>query len=222
MLLVMDVDSTLIQAEVIELVAEHAGTREQVAAVTEAAMRGELDFEASLRARVATLAGLDVAVLEEVRRSVPLTPGARTLVGTFRAHGWPVGLVSGGFVEVVAPLAAALDIPYLEANRLASEAGRLTGEVDGPVVDRARKAAFLRELAAEHGIPAERTVAVGDGANDLDLLAAAGTGVAFCAKPALREAADVVIDECDLALVLDAIGVERLPADDDAGSHPLR
>lgn len=222
MLLVMDVDSTLIQAEVIELIAEHAGTREEVAAVTEAAMRGELDFAQSLHARVATLAGLDLEVLERVRQTVPLTPGARTLVGAFHERGWPVGLVSGGFVEVVGPLAASLGITHVRANELESEGGRLTGRVHGEVVDRRAKEQFLRELAAEHGIPMERTVAVGDGANDLDMVGAAGTGVAFCAKPALREGADVAVDEPDLALVLDALCVEHDRAEDDEGGFPLR
>lgn len=209
MLLVMDVDSTLIQAEVIELVAEHAGTRAEVAAVTEAAMRGELDFEQSLHARVATLAGLDAGVLEAVRAAVPVTPGARELVDAFHDRGWPVGLVSGGFVEVVGPLAADLGIRYVRANRLEVEDGRLTGRVDGPVVDRQGKETFLRELAAQHDIPMGRTVAIGDGANDLDMVRAAGTGVAFCAKPALREAADVTVDEPRLDLVLDALGLRH-------------
>lgn len=222
MLLVMDVDSTLIQAEVIELIAEHAGTRDEVAAVTEAAMRGELDFAQSLHARVATLAGLDLEVLERVRHAVPLTPGARTLIGAFHERGWPVGLVSGGFREVVGPLAADLGITHVRANELESEGGRLTGRVRGAVVDRRTKETFLRELAAEHGIPMERTVAVGDGANDLDMVGAAGTGVAFCAKPALREAATIAVDEPDLALVLDALGVTSQRADDDEGGYPLR
>ena len=222
MLLVMDVDSTLIQAEVIELIAEHAGTRDEVAAVTEAAMRGELDFAQSLHARVATLAGLDVEVLESVRQSVPLTPGARTLVGAFHERGWPVGLVSGGFAEVVEPLAAALGIEHVRANALESEGGRLTGRVRGAVVDRRAKEDFLRDLAQAQGIPLERCVAIGDGANDLDMVTTAGTGVAFCAKPALREAADVAVDEPDLALVLDALDLTTDRRDDDEGGYPLR
>lgn len=207
MLLVMDVDSTLIQAEVIELIAAHAGTEAQVAEVTEAAMRGELDFAASLHARVATLEGVSVSAFDDVRRAVAYMPGARDLVAAFRDRGWPVGLVSGGFEEVVRPLAEELGIEHVRANRLAVEGGVLTGRVEGAVVDRGAKAEFLRTLAARYDIPLERTVAVGDGANDIDMIRAAGTGIAFCAKPALREVADVRIDERDLAAVLPAIGV---------------
>ena len=167
--LVMDVDSTLIRDEVIELIAEHAGTRDEVAAVTEAAMRGELDFAGSLHARVATLAGLPVEVLDRVRASVRLTPGARTLVTTLVEGGHTVGLVSGGFTEIVDDLARELGIPTARANTLEVVDGHLTGKVLGEVVDRAAKADFLRRLAASAGIEPDRTVAVGDGANDLDI-----------------------------------------------------
>ncbi len=219
--LVMDVDSTLIQDEVIELLAEHAGTREDVARVTEAAMRGELDFAGSLHARVATLEGLSVDVLDAVRAAVRLTPGARTLVTTLVEAGHVVGLVSGGFVEVVAPLAEALGIETVRANTLETVDGRLTGKVLGDVVDRATKADFLTRLAASSGVETDRTVAVGDGANDLDMMGTAQLGIAFCAKPAVREQADVAIDERDLRRVLDVLGIEPLPQADDEGGYPL-
>ena len=209
MLLVMDVDSTLIQAEVIELIAAHAGTEAQVAEVTEAAMRGELDFAASLHARVSTLAGVPVSAFDDVREAVAYMPGARELVAAFRSRGWPVGLVSGGFEEVVRPLADELGIEHVRANRLQVDGGVLTGRVDGPVVDRAAKADFLRELAARYDIPMGRTVAVGDGANDIDMVTAAGTGVAFCARPALQAVADVVLDERRLDRLLPTLGLAQ-------------
>ncbi|MGL4176873.1 MAG: phosphoserine phosphatase SerB [Dermatophilaceae bacterium] len=208
-LVVMDVDSTLIQDEVIELLAEHAGRVAEVAAVTEAAMRGELDFAESLHARVATLAGLPVSVLDDVRRAVRLTPGARTLVRTLRRLGFTVALVSGGFVEVVEPVAAALGVDHVRANRLEVEDGQLTGRVLGEVVDRATKATVLRELAALEGLPLSRTVAIGDGANDLDMLAAAGLGVAFNAKPLVREQADAAVTMPYLDTVLFLLGISR-------------
>ncbi len=220
-LLVMDVDSTLIQDEVIELLAEHAGTRAEVAAVTESAMRGELDFAQSLHARVATLAGLPVSVVEDVRAAVRLSPGARTLVSTFRAKGWPVAVVSGGFHEVVDPLADAVGIPFTRANTLETQDGRLTGRVTGAVVDRAAKARFLQQVAADEGIPLARTVAVGDGANDLDMMGVAGLGIAYCAKPATRERADVSITVPRLDLVLQVLGIEPQVQADDDGGYPL-
>lgn len=205
-LVVLDVDSTLIEQEVIELIAEHAGTAAEVAAVTEAAMRGEVDFAESLRARVATLAGLDVAVLAEVRRAVRLTPGARPLVAVLHAYGHTVGVVSGGFAEILEPLAAELGIDHTRANRLEVATGRLTGRVDGAIVDRAGKAASLRQWAQRDGVDPDQVVAVGDGANDLDMLAAAGLGIAFCAKPAVRAAADATISVRRLDLVLHLLG----------------
>ncbi|MDQ2624391.1 MAG: phosphoserine phosphatase SerB [Actinomycetota bacterium] len=182
-LVVTDVDSTFITAEVIELLAAHAGSRELVAEITERAMRGELDFAASLRERVATLEGLPVSVFGEVLAEVELSPGARELVAELRSRGWPLALVSGGFAEIVEPLAASLGIEHVRANRLEVSAGHLTGRVAGEVVDRACKERTLRELAAQLGVPIERTVAIGDGANDLDMLRAAGLGIAFNAKP---------------------------------------
>lgn len=206
-LLVMDVDSTLIQQEVIELLAAHAGREKEVAAVTERAMRGELDFAESLHERVAALAGLPVSVFEEVRAAVRLSPGARNLVTTAKRLGCCVGVVSGGFIEIVGPLAADLGIDHARANALETRDGILTGRTSGPIVDRAAKARALREWAAAEGVPVERTVAVGDGANDLDMLAAAGLGVAFNAKPLVRRQADTSLTHPHLDNVLFLLGI---------------
>lgn len=192
-LVVMDVDSTLITGEVIEMLAGHAGSRERVAAITDRAMRGELDFAASLRERVATLAGLPLRVLREVLDEVELTPGARELVAGLRERGWPLGLVSGGFIEVVGPLAERLGIERRRANRLEVVGGHLTGRVAGPVVDGAAKEAALREWAQELRVPLDRTVAIGDGANDLRMMATAGFSVAFNAKPVVAAQADAAV-----------------------------
>lgn len=208
-LLVMDVDSTLIQDEVIEVLARHAGTERQVAEVTERAMRGELDFERSLHERVATLTGLPVSVLADVRRSVRLTPGAATLVRTVRGLGFSVAVVSGGFIEIVGPLAAELGIQYAHANALETRDGLLTGRVSGPIVDRAEKARALRRFARQAGLPLSRTVAVGDGANDLDMLAIAGLGIAFNAKPVVRAEAHASVSVPHLDAVLYLLGISQ-------------
>jgi phosphoserine phosphatase len=220
-LVVMDVDSTLIQDEVIELLARHAGTGSQVAEVTERAMRGEIDFAESLHARVATLAGLPAEVLDDVRAAVRLTPGARTVARTLRRLGFTLALVSGGFHEIVDPLAASLGIRRVRANRLEISGGRLTGRVTGDIVDRAAKAAALRELAAEEDLPLDRTVAIGDGANDLDMLAAAGLGIAFNAKPMVREQADAAVTVPYLDTVLFLLGLTRDEIDE-SGPEDLR
>lgn len=204
-LLVMDVDSTLIEQEVIELIAEHAGTRGQVAEITARAMRGELDFAASLRERVATLAGLPQKVLSQVRAEARPTRGARTLISALHARGCRVGVVSGGFEEVVAPLADRLGIDHVAANRLEACDGVLTGRVLGRIVDREEKVRRLRAWAEADGVPMERVVAVGDGANDLGMIAAAGLGIAFCAKPVVVEQADAAVHVRDLAAVLDLL-----------------
>ena len=204
-LLVMDVDSTLIDQEVIELLAEHAGAREQVAEITARAMRGELDFAASLRERVAALAGVPRRVLTQVRDEVRLTPGARDLIDSLHARGCRVGVVSGGFEEVVAPMARRLGIDHVAANRLEVSGGVLTGRVLGRVVDRQEKVRRLRTWAEGDGVPMERTVAVGDGANDLGMITAAGLGVAFCAKPIVVERADAAVHVRDLTAVLDLL-----------------
>lgn len=208
-LVVMDVDSTLIQDEVIEVLARHAGREDRVRAVTDAAMRGELDFAESLHARVAELAGLPEEVIEQVRGEIRLTPGARTLCRTLKRLGYRIALVSGGFSEVIGPLAEDLGVDAVRANGLEIEDGVLTGRVRGPVIDRAAKEQALREFAAEFGIESSRTVAIGDGANDLDMLAAAGHGIAFNAKPVVQAAADSSINVPYLDTVLYLMGISR-------------
>ncbi|MGR8011343.1 phosphoserine phosphatase SerB [Streptomyces hypolithicus] len=208
-LVVMDVDSTLIQDEVIELFAAHAGCEDKVAEVTAQAMRGELDFEQSLHARVALLAGLDAAIVDKVRQEVRLTPGARTLIRTLKRLGYQVGVVSGGFTQVTDDLKERLGLDFASANTLEIVDGKLTGRVLGEVVDRAGKARLLRRFAAEAGVPLAQTVAIGDGANDLDMLNAAGLGVAFNAKPVVREAADTAVNVPFLDTVLYLLGITR-------------
>jgi phosphoserine phosphatase len=208
-LIVMDVDSTLIRDEVIDLLAERAGCAEEVAKVTESAMRGELDFAASLRERAALLAGLDAKVLDEVRAALRLTPGARTLVRTLKRLGYKCGIVSGGFTAVIEPLAAELGIDFVAANTLEVVDGRLTGRVIEPIVDREGKTAALRRFAQAAGVPLAQTVAVGDGANDLGMIGAAGLGVAFNAKPVVRDAADTAVNVPYLDTVLYLLGISR-------------
>ncbi|GAB0101239.1 phosphoserine phosphatase SerB [Nocardia sp. JMUB6875] len=208
-LIVFDVDSTLIQGEVIEMLAAHAGVEDEVRKVTEAAMRGELDFSESLRQRVATLAGLDASVIDEVAERIELTPGARTTIRTLRRLGFRCGVVSGGFRQVIEPLAHELELDFVQANTLEIRDGKLTGAVVGEIVDRAAKAVALRRFAAETGVAMEQTVAVGDGANDIDMLNAAGLGIAFNAKPALREVADAALSHPFLDAVLFILGVTR-------------
>ncbi|MHA7986439.1 phosphoserine phosphatase SerB [Rathayibacter sp. CAU 1779] len=206
-LVVLDVDSTLIHDEVIELLAEHAGTGELVADITSRAMRGELDFEQSLRERVSTLRGLSDDVFGEVARRIRVTDGVPELVAAVHAAGGLVGVVSGGFHELVDGLATRLGLDLWRANRLEVVDGVLTGAVDGPVVDAGAKRRALREWAADAGVPATRTVAIGDGANDLRMMEQAALSVAFCAKPAVRAAANVAIDTRDLAQVLPLLGL---------------
>jgi phosphoserine phosphatase len=213
-LVVMDVDSTVIQNEVIDLLAQEAGVLSEVANITERAMSGELDFAASLRERVALLKGLPVTALEKVRGQITLTPGARTLCRTLKTLGYRVCLVSGGFVEVISPLADELGIDRLRANRLGVQNGFLTGDVEGPIVDRLGKRQALEEFAAEFGIPMRRTIAIGDGANDIDMLEAAGLGVAFNAKAAARDAADTSVNVPYLDSVLYLLGITREDIED--------
>ena len=208
-LVVMDVDSTLVQGEVIEMLAAEAGCEAEVARVTAAAMAGELDFEESLRARVKLLEGLPVAAVDRVRSAVVLTPGARTLVRTLKRLGWTVGIVSGGFTAITDDLRSELGLDHAIANVLEVAEGRLTGRLVGPVVDRAAKAAALRSFAEAEGLLVEQTVAIGDGANDLDMLAAAGLGIAFNAKSVVRDAADTALTVPFLDAVLFLLGVSR-------------
>jgi len=208
-LVVMDVDSTLIQDEVIDLLARQAGCEAAVAAVTERAMAGELDFADSLRERVAALRGTPQSALQQVSDSIRLTPGARTLCRTLISLGYRLALVSGGFEEIVGPLAQQMGVHRYRANRLEVADGLLTGRVLAPIVDRAGKAAALREFAEEFGFDVTRTVAIGDGANDLDMLAAAGLGVAFNAKPAVAAAADASVTAPYLDSVLYLLGITR-------------
>jgi phosphoserine phosphatase len=208
-LIVLDVDSTLIQGEIIEMIAAHAGVEAEVAAVTEAAMSGDLDFEAALHDRVAKLAGLDEKVLDEVYDDIVLTPGVRTLVRTLRRLGYRFAIVSGGFTQITSRLAEDLGIHYSRANELEIVDGRLTGRIVGEVVDRAGKASALRQFAADVGVPLSAVVAIGDGANDLDMLNAAGLGIAYNAKPVLREAADTAVNVPYLDAIMYILGISR-------------
>ena len=208
-LVVMDVDSTLIQQEVIELLAAKVGVVEEVVAITSAAMAGELDFEASLKARVALLTGASAEILNEVRAEIKLTPGARTLVKTLQKLGHEVAVVSGGFTSVIEPLLQELGISNYRANSLEIVDGKLTGNITGPVIDRAAKATALRDFAKQTGVAIEQTIAIGDGANDLDMIAAAGLGIAFNAKPAVKAAADSSLNAPYLDSVLYLLGISR-------------
>jgi phosphoserine phosphatase len=199
----LDVDSTFIQQEAIDLLAARAGVLEQVSVITEAAMRGEMDFEESLRARVSLLQGLPESAITLIQEEISLTDGAQDLVDTLHAQGHSVALVSGGFIDIIAPLIHALSIKYYKANRLEIIDGVLTGGLIGPVIDRSAKAAALHEFAAASAVGIENTVAIGDGANDLDMMAAAGLSIAFNAKPIVAEAADLRINEPSLRSVID-------------------
>ncbi|MEG9225896.1 phosphoserine phosphatase SerB [Aeromicrobium sp. Sec7.5] len=208
-LVVMDVDSTLIQGEVIEMLAAHAGCEAEVAEVTERAMRGELDFAQSLHARVAKLEGVPVSALDDVYASLAYTPGARTMIRTLKRLGYRFALVSGGFTPIIARIAEELDIDYYRANDLEIADGHLTGRVLGTVVDRAGKAEALREFADAAAIPIKNTVAIGDGANDLDMLAAAGLGIAFNAKPTVRDQARTSVNVPYLDTIIYLMGITR-------------
>ena len=204
-LLVMDVDSTLIMEEGIDLLGEEAGVGAQVAAITERAMRGELDFEAALRERVALLKGLPEDIFTRIAERIHFTPGAEELVDELHKRGYKVGLVSGGFHETVDRLAEQLGIDYVKANRLEVQQGFLTGQVLGEIVTKDTKLAMLKAWAAENKLELNQTIAMGDGANDLPMIQAAGIGIAFMAKPIVREQAPYQIQECNLYRVIDLL-----------------
>ena len=206
-LVIMDMDSTLIQQEVIDLLAIHAGKFEEVKEITKLAMNGEIEFKEALAKRVQLLAGLPETIFEKVRTELTLSPGAESLIETLHKIGHKVGVVSGGFIEVIAPLLKKLNIDYSKANSLEIVDGKLTGKLVGAVVDRLGKQRALEEFAAREKIPLEQTVAIGDGANDIDMLATAGLGVAYNAKPSVREAADVMITTPHLDTVLYLMGI---------------
>jgi len=201
-LVVLDADSTLIRNEVIELIADEAGRGAEVAAATEAAMRGEVDFATSLRSRVEALQGVPTAAFARVLSRIEPTPGVRELIDAVHERGGAVGVVSGGFHEILDTVAPDLSVDVWRANRLVAEDGVLAGRVDGEIVDAEGKAAALRAWAAERGVPLSLTFAIGDGANDLKMMAVAGLGIAFNAKPAVRAQADVVIGPVDLSEVI--------------------
>ncbi len=208
-LVVLDVDSTLTQDEAIDLLAEEAGVAAQVEALTRRAMAGELDFASALSERVALLRGLPVEALDRVWERIRLTPGARTFVRTLHRMGMKIAIVSGGFTVFTDRLMADLGLDHAFGNELEIVDGKLTGRLTGPPIDRARKAAILREVAEAEGIPLDQTVAIGDGANDLDMLAAAGLGIAFNAKPVVREAADTAVSVPYLDAILFLLGIRR-------------
>ncbi len=217
-LVVMDVDSTLIQQEVIELLGAKAGKELEIKEITDRAMQGELDFEASLRARVQLLAGLPESVLDEVRGEISLTPGARTLISTLHKLGHCVAVVSGGFTTVIEPILRELGISHYRANTLEIIDGKLTGKVAGSIIDRAAKATALKDFADLEGVTLEQTIAIGDGANDLDMIAAAGLGIAFNAKPAVKAAADSSLTAPYLDSVLYLLGITREEVEEAGGA----
>jgi phosphoserine phosphatase len=208
-IVLLDMDSTLIQQEVIDLIAGKAGVGAEVVAITDRAMRGEIDFTTSLKERVGLLEGADVAILDKVKLEITLTPGARTLIRTLHRLGHKVGVVSGGFLDVIEPLLNELNIDYYRANKLEIKGGKLTGLITGEIIDREAKARALREFAEQEGVSLAQTIAIGDGANDLGMLEIAGLGIAFNAKPAVQAAADSSINSPYLDSVLYLMGITR-------------
>lgn len=204
-LLVMDVDSTLIEEEVIDLLGEKAGLGEKISEITEAAMSGELDFKEALKERVDLLSGLPTTIFDEIYKEIHLTNGAAGLIETLHGRGWKVGVVSGGFHEIVDKLAVDLKLDYVFANRLAVQEGYLTGETYGTIVDKSFKLERLKQWAKENKLDLSEVVAVGDGANDIPMLNAAGLGIAFCAKPAVKAAVAYHIDKRNLLMVLELL-----------------
>ena len=213
-IVLLDMDSTLIQQEVIDLLADKCGVGDKVSAITESAMRGELDFAASLNARVKLLAGADVEILQSVKAGITLTPGARTLIRTLHKLGHKVGVVSGGFLDVIEPLLQELKIDFYRANKLEITDGKLTGNLLGAIIDKGAKADALREFAAAENVSLAQTIAIGDGANDLGMLEIAGLGIAFNAKPAVRAAANSSINSPYLDSVLYLMGLTRSEIED--------
>jgi phosphoserine phosphatase len=206
-LVLMDMDSTLIEQEVIDLLAKHSGKSEIVSEITAKAMSGELDFSQALTARVKALAGLDESVIKQVRNEVTLTKGAQEMINRLHQLGHKVGVVSGGFIDVIEPILNDLKIDFYRANKLEIRDGKLTGHVVGKVIDKSEKLAALKEFASNEGIDIQQTVAIGDGANDLDMIQAAGLGIAFNAKPKVAQSADTTLNIRDLSLVLLLMGI---------------
>lgn len=215
-LVVLDMDSTFIQQEVIDLLALHAGVGEQVAAITERSMRGELDFRASLKERVALLQGLPETIFERVREEISLSRGAQRMVDLLHHHGYKVAVVSGGFENIIAPILEAVGVDFFRANTLEISDGLLTGRTVGDVIDRDAKAEYLRYLAAELHIPLAQTVAIGDGANDLGMMEIAGLSIAFNAKPVVVAAAQALISDGDLIGVLELMGIASAKSEVDS------
>lgn len=207
-LVLLDMDSTLIQQEVIDLLAKHAGKLDQVSQITESAMAGDLDFSQALSARVSLLAGLDQSVIELVRKEITLTNGAKELIETLHKQGHKVGVVSGGFLDVIEPILKDLKIDFYRANKLEIMNGKLTGKTEGAIIDRVAKFNSLQEFAKIEGVELSQTVAIGDGANDLDMIEAAGLGIAFNAKPKVAAAAATTISTSDLSTVLLLMGIQ--------------
>ncbi len=201
----MDMDSTLINEEGIDLLAERAGVGEQVELLTREAMAGKLDFKDSLQRRTALLGGQPSALLQDVSKSLTFTNGALELISTLHSHGWRIGVVSGGFHQIIDPILDSLNLDFVRANNLEVIAGTLSGAVHEPIIGPLEKALALEEFAAMHGVALSETVAIGDGANDRDMLTRAGLGVAFCAKAALKECADLIIDQRDLRILLESV-----------------
>jgi phosphoserine phosphatase len=206
-LVVLDMDSTLIEQEVIDLLAKHANQEAAVSKITAAAMAGELDFTQALKSRVALLADLDVSVIAKVRKEILLTTGAEKLIQTLHAQGHKVGVVSGGFIDVIEPILKDLKIDFYRANKLAIKDGKLTGEIEGVIIDKVAKRQALLDFAKSEQVELSQTVAIGDGANDLDMIEAAGLGIAFNAKPKVAAAAATTINTADLSAVLLLMGI---------------
>ena len=206
-IVMLDMDSTLIEQEVINLLGEAAGQSKAIAAITSKAMSGELNFKEALKQRVAYLAGLDHSVLNQVRERITLTKGAKTLIDVLHEHGHRVGVISGGFIEVIEPILQSLKIDFYKANKLKVENGKLTGEIDPPIIDSHAKLVALKEFADLEKVSLDQAVAIGDGANDLEMIRAAGLGIAFNAKPKVAAAADTTISHHDLSTVLLLMGI---------------